>query len=116
MKSKTIPFTESLSRVNSFALILRQLDTISPVFSYLYTQAVPSVMMTVSVCFQNSDTSVNFLLATSKKSCLFALANDVWWLNEHILPAPAPISIHSSSVNGTAEVILAIALQIETGL
>ena len=74
------------------------------------------VMMTVSACFQNSDTSVNFLLATSKKSCLFALANDVWWLNEHILPAPAPISIHSSSVNGTAEVILAIALQIETGL
>ena len=60
--------------------------------------------MTLLHLLKNSEASASVLLAFSRKSSTVSLANEVWCENEHILLEPAPISVHSFSVNGVAEI------------
>ena len=72
--------------------------------------------MTLVAAFQRLESSSREALATFRNSSSVRRAKDVWWLNEQIRPASAPIGTHSSMLKGIPEDSLAIELQTETGL
>ena len=108
--------TDSISCENSREGRFRQLETTSPFATSFHTIAVPKVIITLPLSFHHAEAFCRVAFAPTRNSSAVGRAKEVWCHQEHIFPAPAPISTHSSMRNGTQWSRRAMEFATDTGL